>query len=231
MNISLKTHECVRVCVRVVFFDCLQGLSTMAVAHGKLFTVSSLAQGGSVHVFSIDESGRLSEIPSLRRNPPPNADSLGLIGARALHVGQDFMYIASAVDQAVSLWTLNATTGESRYVDHIRNGERLVASFRTFVNDSVEAVNVGWDGQFPTRLGGNEKSFTFTARTVRPFKIDDRQMFAIAAGTDVVGAPGAFHVVEWVHANASMRPVQIMETEVRTSSGSAAHVICLCGYV
>jgi hypothetical protein len=192
----------------------MQGLSGMTVAHGKMFTVSSLAQGGAVNVFSMDiSSGRLTEIPSLRRVAPTSADSQGMLGVRSLYVGLDFMYVASSADQAVSLWTLNATTGATKYVDHLRNGERLVGSFRTFVNDSVDATEVGWDGNFPTRLGGNQNPYSFYSRTVRPMTIDGRQMFGIAATTDAVGTLGVFHVSEW--ANGTMRTLQVLDAEVR----------------
>jgi hypothetical protein len=215
---NMFCYRCARDTIYLV-----QGLSGMTVAHGKLFTVSSLAQGGTINVFSMNIStGRLTEIPSLRRVVPTSADSQGMLGVRALYVGLNFMYVASAADQAVSLWTLNATTGDTKYVDHIRNGERLVGSFRTFVNDSVDATEVGWDGSFPTRLGGNQNAYSFYSRTARPMNIDGRQMFAITATTDVVGAAGALHVVEW--ANGTMNTLQVFDVEVRVCSMRSVHV-------
>lgn len=188
----------------------LSGIFAITVRGNHLYSVNSIDGGGAMHVFDIDlATGQLTEQASKRRS------SLGMGGARALFVDHGIMYVAGAYDQAVSVLTVDEASGVATYEDHLRNGERSVMSMRMHVNDSVavaDEVIPGGGGNastLPFRIGGRNRDYSMSARTVRTFEIDGREMVVLSAGTE--DGTGGLLVLEWV--NSSMEVVQELSQE------------------
>ena len=109
----------------------LHGINDMAVQGDILYTASSLAHGGGcIHVFNILPTGELVEQAPLRMLA---SEDYGLRGVRALSVGPTRVFAASVVDQAVSLFSRDPSSGAMSYRSHVFNGEKLIGRFMSRV--------------------------------------------------------------------------------------------------
>jgi len=165
----------------------LEGLSDISISGNKLYSVSSSSNAGAINVFVINQNGSLTEREDLRIFA--EGTTYGLRGVRSLHVGNEYVFTGSFVDQAVSVFK-RITSGEQegglQYLEHVRNGERLVSRFNQYEKDTPfnSTLNLFMQGKFPVRAGQHGIGDTVTCVSHR--LIGDKDLFAIAYMPDYV---------------------------------------------
>ena len=175
----------------------LEGLSDIAIFGQYLYSVSSISNGGTINIFVIDKNGNLREREDLRVSASNTL--YGLRGVRTLYVNSQYIFTASFVDQAVSVFrrTYEATDsgvqeGRLQYVDHIRNGERIVPSFEQYEDGNQydedipfnSTANFFLDGNLPARAG--RKPTGHTVACVSYGLVRKRHLFAVAYVPDII---------------------------------------------
>ena len=209
----------------------LHGINDLAVQGDILYTASSLAHsGGCIHVFDILPSGELSERPSLRML---STQSIGLRGVRALAVGLDKVFAAAAVDEAITLFSRDRTSGALTYRGHILNNERLIDRFAAsfdrfqtrvktpamttpFVEDYVGEPVSWYDGTFPVRLGQGT-SWADSARSLTHCRVNTKELLIVLSGSAELATVSVLIYEYDVKGNAFVKHSEI-EGETRTSS-------------
>jgi len=159
----------------------LEGLGDISISGNKLYSVSSSSKGGTINIFVINQNGSLT----IREDLGISAEgtTYGLRGVRSLHVGNEYIFTGSFVDQAVSVFKrINSGEQEGglQYLEHVRNGERLVSRFHQYENDasSDSTPNSFLQGKFPSKAG--QEGIGDTVTCVSHEFIGEKVLFAVA---------------------------------------------------
>ena len=140
-----------------------------------LYSASAMDDGGMINVFYIDgTSGFLVEQPQMRTA----GCNFGLRGVRALLATQSFLFSAAIFDQSVSVFQINSSTGSLGYVDHVTNGERLVARYS---NQLASWLHSNYDNSFS--FAWKKNYLNKSVISVKSFDMLKRSMIAVVSGS------------------------------------------------
>jgi hypothetical protein len=154
-----------------------QGLSALAVSPDGAYLYAA-AYVGALHVLRRDPNGMLALVGTVLAGDDAGGGRtvMGLRGARglALSPGGGAVYVAAAIDQAVSAFRRDPYTGAVAFLDSLRKGER------DFSPAAFPRVPATGGGGFPAQLlpGGGG------ARAAAVFEMDGTVYVAVAAGVD-----------------------------------------------
>ena len=162
----------------------LEGLTDVAVFGSFLYSVSSLSDGGSINVFVFNQNGSLTERQDMKISAKNTL--YGLQGVRSIHVQNNFVYTASFVDQAMTVFERQPSgdqEGALKYVDHVVNGERVVSSFKQYTVSTHEgsfyaSSKTFLEGGLPDRVG--RKEIGQVVSCIAHELVDHRHLFAVA---------------------------------------------------
>jgi hypothetical protein len=131
----------------------LEGIADIAIFGDQLYSASSMRDGGTINVFTIHGNGSMTEHADLRVSAKDT--HYGLRGVRTLWVGSEYIFTASFVDQSLTAFLRNASTGRMQYLDHVQNGERIVSSFEQYSKQIPfnQSTNFFLEGKLPERVG------------------------------------------------------------------------------
>jgi hypothetical protein len=134
----------------------------------------------------------------------------GLVGAYSLSLSTsgENLYVGSLQDRAIVLFK-RQDDGLLAYVDRIKEGERLLASFQRDIDDSPWEIPSSsyvsaseyeklWS-KTPYRLGGNavDRPWTFTAQDLETFTIKGRLYLVVAASDVDPFSKGVVSIYRW----------------------------------
>jgi hypothetical protein len=131
----------------------LEGLADMAIYGDQLYSVSSVRDGGTIYIFTLHGDGSMTERADLRVSA--KGTHYGLRGVRTIWIGSQRIFTASSVDQSLTAFLRDETSGGMQYLDHVQNGERILSSFEQYTKQIPfnASTNFFLEGKFPERVG------------------------------------------------------------------------------
>jgi len=134
--------------------------------------------------------------------------NFGLRGVRSLTVDSSTLFVVSAVDEAVSLFSRDKSSGALTYRNHVLNGERLINRFPVRVDTSDINVSallpveepgkpVAWyQGKFPVNMRQG-MLWNNSAHSIKHCTVHQKELFIIVTGHSD-STQSSVLIYEWV---------------------------------